>query len=522
LNKQIPNYLRLVTDTSLQPKPVVPNEDLAPLERVCQSFASATGWQLEYSTQPLAKSSLMWSAPVNPGVGIAPGHIGLYSTPAERDARLPLEAASPLAEAIGQMWAEVLVTRDALWHREAELAAGVPLVVREDDPRAPSLSQRLEAVIKGGAEAIGCQAAALYLLDAATTELKLRASWGLPRRRLTDRARPLAPALADLEAMLGHAVVLVDASMFDYWKVPERKYRSCICVPVSSPSMPLGTLWLFCDRVRDFTDAETNIAEVVAGRLAADLERETLVDDAVLARDQVRQIAAAERRQYQQTPCMPPLVDGWQVAARADHAEALGGTFYDWFALGDGGLAILAGDTLGAGVEGALAANLLRGAARAQGAERRAAHDLLQRANSILWSGSAGEAEAGLFHGLIDAKRPVLEYCLAGPMRLISIVRDGCSVLTGPSAALGKHDAVRLATSHHPMRSGEVVVAYGTRFLADQDEEILAAFDQRLALALELQLNLPTSELVELAAETLRSYFTPQRMDRIVTVIKRR
>ena len=72
----------------------------------------------------------------------------------------------------------VFAARHALRQREAELATFVPVVVRADET--PSLATRLEAVLRGGAEAIGCQAAGLYLLDPATTELKLRSSWGLP------------------------------------------------------------------------------------------------------------------------------------------------------------------------------------------------------------------------------------------------------------------------------------------------------------------------------------------------------
>lgn len=191
MNKQIPNYLRLVTDTSLQPRGQR-DEDRAVLDRACQSFVEATGWSLEFapgeSTEAL--TNLLWSAPVNPGVGVTPGHIRLFTSALDTVA-IPLEQASLLAQSIGDLWGELLAMRQAVWEREAELATGVPLVLRSDDDRAPSLAQRLEAVLKGGAEAIGCQAAALYLLDAATTELKLRSSFGLPRRRLLDPARPL-------------------------------------------------------------------------------------------------------------------------------------------------------------------------------------------------------------------------------------------------------------------------------------------------------------------------------------------
>lgn len=525
MNKQIPNYLRLVTDTSLQPVPSR-NEDLAALERVCETFSAATGWRLEYATGPVPaeQTNLMWSAPVDPGVGASPGHIRLFLPP-ERSAdftpRVTLEECGPLADSIGRLWSELLSTRHALWQREAELAAGVPLVVRDDDELAPSLGERLEAVLRGGAEAIGCQAAALYLLDAATTELKLRSSWGLPRRRLTEPARPLRPALADLEALLGHAVVLVEPALFDHWKVPEQGFPACVCVPVASPSMPLGTLWAFCDHPREFSDAQTNILEVVAGRIAADLERETLVDEAVSARDQSQQVAAAERFEREQLPRIAPLVDGWEIAAAAYHAGPLGGSFYDWFALGDGSLSVVAGDVCAAGIEGALTASSLRGAARAFEPDRKKAHRLVEKANSILWTGSAGNAQAGLFHAIVENGGRSIEYASAGPIRVLAVGDDAVTVLAGHSAPLGRDEKVKLATRHRSLSPGALLLAYGTTFMGEADEEVLAALDTRLALALEPRLRQTADELVGFVGEVLQSYGARDSADRLLVLIKR-
>ena len=105
-------------------------------------------------------------------------------------------------------------------------------------------------------------------------------------------------------------------------------------------------------------------------------------------------------------------------------------------------------------------------------------------------------------------------------MRVLAIGRGGVTSLEGPSAPLGEQERVRLADLHHPMRRGEVVVAYGTTFLADADEDVLAAFDQRLALALEPSLTRPAGELIDLAGDVLRSYFTADRNDRIILLVK--
>jgi hypothetical protein len=526
VNKQIPSYLKLVTDTINQ-VPAAWTDDLAGLTGVCRAFEQATGWRLEYADQPTssAQSNLMWSAPVNPGVGNSPGHVRLFSTEKQGGGplpRVPLEQAGSLADAFGQLWGELLATRRALAQREAELASDVPMVLRTDEEESPSLAERLQAVLRGGAEAIDCQAAGLYLLDSATTALKLRSSWGLPCKRLTDPARPLRTALADLEALLGHAVVLTDDQLRDYWKVPEEKFASCVCVPVSRGSMPLGTLWAFCREPRDFTAAQTNIWEVVAGRVAADLERQVLIDEAVSARDQVRQIETAERLQQEQLPRIAPKIDGWEIAAKVDHAGPLGGTFYDWFALDDGSLAVLAGTALQCGVGGAMTASGLRGAARAFGQGRKATHVLLQKANSILWTGSAGNTCAGLFQAVVEANAASLAFSVAGPLRLLAVRGSGSTALAGPTPPLGLQEDVPIDEVRRALAPGELLLVYAASQLAEANKETLAALDKRLILSLLPCRGRPAAELVEIAGSVLRSDPALKRSDRLLLVIKRR
>src|SRR5262249_31317690 len=155
-------------------------------------------------------------------------------------------------------------------------------------------------------------------------------------------ARPLRGSLADLEALLGHAVVLTDKALHAHWRVPEQAFAACVCVPVASANMPLGTLWLFAREPREFSDSQTNIIEVVAGRLAADLERQLLADEARRARTGPRELAKltavsdvaeiptedATARSLRHVPTTAPLVEGWQVAAKM-HDAPTGGLFYD-------------------------------------------------------------------------------------------------------------------------------------------------------------------------------------------------
>ena len=260
------------------------------------------------------------------------------------DARCSQEAAQDLAAAIADLLQELHQTRCALWQREAELAAGVPVMPHPDEQT--HLAERLESVLKAGAQAVGCQAAAIYLLDDATRKLKLRACWGLPRSRFVDSPRPLRGATADLEALVGHAVIVRNAELLPNWQIPE-EFRSAVCVPISSPTTPFGTLWTFCDHGRDFSVDETNLIEIVAGRIAADLERAVLLNQTLKLRSLARQLTHAAQWQQHRLPRIKPMLPGWDLSGWTAQAGAMGGDFHDWFVLLSGDLAVAVGDAQG-------------------------------------------------------------------------------------------------------------------------------------------------------------------------------
>ena len=210
-------------------------ESVASLPEMLAAFREVTGWSLEFSAARSRSTQPSMRGP--PRSPRASEHLSDPPLSVRPDRLRPLwKRRLPRARgggaAVGAMLGELSATRQALWEREAELAAGVPVAGRPANQQ--HLAARLEAVLKGGAQAIGCQSAGLYLLDEATTSLKLRSSWGLPPQRLLAPPRPLRGAVADLEAMLGHAVVLEDAQLLDHWQPPE-KVLSAACVRFLRP-----------------------------------------------------------------------------------------------------------------------------------------------------------------------------------------------------------------------------------------------------------------------------------------------
>lgn len=393
------------------------------------AFARATGWLLRLrENQPATTGSDLTGSNSNTSsTGIAPGTVSLELSPAPLTAvRTPRRLAESLAKAIARMLGEVASTRHALWQREAELAAGVPVAARPAEPEA--LAERLDGILRGGCEALDCTAAALYLLDAGTTELKLRSAWGLARYKLAEPPRPLRGATADLEALTGHAVVLANAELCALWHAPEAA-EAALCVPVASPSMPLGTLWFFASHARDFDDRQTQLAEIVAGRLAADLEREVLLGDAAArsASDRRERSAACWTRDH---TALPPLdLPGWSIAfapcaERADAGGADQGNagndgddraiFADCFLTEHDTLAVVLGASQHAGPEGQMAVTAVRTAVRAHAARLRRASAVLDAVHQTVSAALAGDLSTSLAVALVHPNSGWFHFAATG------------------------------------------------------------------------------------------------------------
>ncbi|HVX13955.1 MAG TPA: SpoIIE family protein phosphatase [Pirellulales bacterium] len=452
-----PSYLKLYNEA--RPASSGRLGDFWPgLDKLCRAFERATGWPLQCIPEPAnVDADVLWSAPATAEaadgeemrVGVAASE-GVASSHAPVD----LQATVDLAATIGQLLADLARARQALWKREAELAAGVPLPLRTDEAH---LAERLRSSLRAAAQAIGGRSAALYLLDETTSYLKLRSVWGLPQERLLLPPRELAQSRADLEALLGHAIVLGDDATQAAFQPPEPA-AVAVCVPVSSATAPLGTLWVFGDRRRPVSDRKVNMLEVVAGRIAADLEREMLVVASADTSQKTRQFATAERWQDDRLPHVSPSSDVWQLAGWTQAAGDLHHEFYDWFVRADDSLVLALGGARQQAIEAALTAASLRTCVRAHAGYSGDPAEWLGRINEALANESPGEQTATLFAGVADAKGRTVRLAAAGELVICRITGDRAEPLAGPVSLLGSEWAERPKAIEVTFEPGDVLV----------------------------------------------------------------
>lgn len=486
--KQIPDYLKLHVEETATTTRAPAAFDC--VEHLCRAFAQATGWNLAYD--PPTPRQIHAAGEVPSGIA------GLILSPAERPddaafARVPRQQVEQLAAAIASVLGELDQTRAALVAREAELAAGVPVTQRSDETA--KLAERLESTLAAGAETVGAQAAALYLLDEATSQLKLRACYGLPKSRLVAPPRPLRGALADLEALLGHAVVLEDTELLAHWRCPEA-YASAVCVPVSTPSTPLGTLWIFSETQRDFTPQQTNMIELAAGRIAADLEREMLLSAGMHTREVERDLHEASRWQEERLPTVAPVVDDWEIAGASEAAGKLSSEFFDWSIVSNGQLALAVADAHARGVSAGLSSAALQAALKAHEVHRHDAGKMLERINETLWTTSPGGQYASLFYGLVTPDTGEIEYAAAGRTSALIVHERGHILLADGAPPLGVDLEANVVLQRNVIPAGGLLLLASDGVLAATDATGRHWDELALAEFLQRQLNYSVDELL--------------------------
>jgi sigma-B regulation protein RsbU (phosphoserine phosphatase) len=483
------SHLRIFQDGADGPRPSDTDAPQA-VSALCRTFYEATGWPLRYVpvSQAGEYPDPLWSAPVDPGVGDTPGYLMIGAAQEEEteppSRNVNFQAATALANSSADVLGELLRYRAALARREAELAASIPVVGHPDEPA--HLAERLLAVLRGGAQGIGCHAAGLYLLDDTTSQLKLRSCWGLPAQRLVDPARPLRGAVADLEALTGHAVVLTQPAMMEYWCVPE-SCAAAVCVPISTATTLLGTLWMFADEPRDFNDRETNLVEIVAGRLAGELEREILLSEGMASADLRRQFDTGQRLQQGQLPRIPPLVDPWDVAGSTRPSRGPDGAFYDWFTPDDGSLGISVGDAQPHGIEAALVGQSVRSAIRAHAAHETDPGRILSYASRDLWSGSAGDQYSAALYAVMAPDSGTVRLAMAGNIVALVLRGDDWEPLATGQIPLGVQGEETYSTRELTLQPGQALVIATGGIRTEIDSRGRSLDEQTLADALRAQ-----------------------------------
>jgi phosphoserine phosphatase RsbU/P len=207
-------------------------------------------------------------------------------------------------------------------------------------------------------EVLEVDTAALFVLDERSRELEAWAAIGIDEEALRSVGVPVGKGFTGRIAQLKQTLVLdkVDVSTVASPALVARGLRAMLGTPLLDEGKLVGVLHVGSLSDRQFGPEEAELLELAAGRLAG----------AVRARTLAGEQEAAELLERSLRPSALPHVTGLSLAARYIPAErAVGGDWYDLFALPSGEVWLVTWDVAGHGLQGATVMGRTRSTMRA-------------------------------------------------------------------------------------------------------------------------------------------------------------
>ena len=482
VTKTIPDYLRLHGQTV--PVLTEPPSQQSSLEAFWQSYSDVTGWRVDQKTLDRGE------------VGILPA-VNLQTSEMNSEIAVSKLSATRLAEAANGLVRELETNREKLRQQEVELAARAPILGTEAARQ--TLSKQIDAILQRAVTGTGCQAAAIYLLDEDTQQLHCRISHGLPSNRIEQAPRSLRGSRGDLQAMVDRVVAISDLKGQDSetWSSPEPDYSSAICATIESDGVPVGTLWIFNDQRKDFSVAETTVAELSASEIGERLRQASSEKQQV---QELRNEPAQDLAQWQfeSLPVGSLVASGWRVDGMLESPRPWASGWHLWDILPDGTLMIVLAEAVDDSVKGAMTAALARAAVTAHTGYRHKPADLLQRVSDTLWQSSTAEQLLSLLYARIDPFSGEAELACAGSLQAVVGNRYGSrSVCTPVSDPLNTAIEVDPVVESFHLQPGETFLAYtsglaqsfsGSASISHALQDAMAAKDQNPLARLRRQI----------------------------------
>ncbi|MCP2342433.1 PP2C family protein-serine/threonine phosphatase [Actinomadura rupiterrae] len=225
-----------------------------------------------------------------------------------------------------------------------------------------NVEEFLDTLLERVQETLEVDTAAVLLLDRPGGHLVATAARGLEEEVVQAARVPVGQGFAGRIAAERRPVVIEDvptAHVFNTLLI-ERGLRAMLGVPLISAGRLLGVLHVGTTTPRRFTEEDTELLQVAAGRAATAVQ-------ALLGQSER---AAALELQRSLVPAAPPALPGLELAARYRPGAAdVGGDWYDVFPLPSGDVGIVMGDVAGHGLGAAVVMGRMRSALRAYALE---------------------------------------------------------------------------------------------------------------------------------------------------------
>jgi serine phosphatase RsbU (regulator of sigma subunit) len=362
------------------------------------------------------------------------------------------------------------------------------------------LDQLLAELLRRVSEILGADTAAILLVDDDGKTLSARAAKGLEEEVERGFRLPIGMGFAGRVAATRSPVAIPDLENSTIEVVNplmrEKGVRSLLGVPLVVEARVIGVLHVGSLTLRDFTDEDARLLQLVGDRVALSIEHARFAT----------QHRIAQTLQRALLPHQLPTLPGLSVAARYLPAAAetqVGGDWYDVIELDHRTIGMAIGDVAGRGLMAAAFMGQLRSALRASALEGDPPGPVLTRVARFVDLGDAPMAT--MLYGTLNLETLELVYARAGHPYPLLLREDGSSeyLIDEGNPPLGAGLVSHYREQRVSLRPGETLLLY-TDGLIERRGERLSEGEARLAEVLAsapAKLELKCSSVIERMTE---------------------
>ena len=384
----------------------------------------------------------------------------------------------------------------------------------------------LETTVKRVVEVMSVKAGIIRLLDEETGELVTKSVHNLSDAYLKKGPVLLSENEVDQAAFRGEAVYIANVVSDPRTRYPGEAAAvgivSGLCVPMTFRGRTIGVMRAYTGEPHAFSETEEALLRSFASQAASAVISSRLFEEHLEAERTQRQVEAAGHIQRRMMPDLPPLRSGLAFGCVYNPSLQVGGDFYDFIELQNGGVAVCIADVVGKGIPAALMMASVRSALRAHVSCSVTIEETISEVNRHMCRDTLASEFATLFFGIMDADGRTFAYCNAGHPPPLLLHGGGRRELNAGGLVIGVDENATYEHETIEIETGDLLVMVTdgvTEAMDFQDEEYGR---QRLVTSIEKHHALDASAMASQILWDVRRFvgLADQSDDITIVVIK--
>ncbi len=300
--------------------------------------------------------------------------------------------------------------------------------------------------------------------------------------------------------------------------------KSLLSIPLrGSDGTVIGVLQAL-NKPDGFQPADAELLGLAAAYAANSLEAQRNREAAEGARLLQKEIDIASNVQRRLFPQNPPKIAGLDFAALCRPAKGVGGDYYDFIAMPDGGMILTLGDVSGKGIAAAVLMASIQASIRTKVVEPPASlANLIEGFNKAIYSFSTSDKYSTLFVAQVDATGRKFRYVTAGQEPPVLLRADGTvESLNVGGMPVGLVPFAKYEQGDLELGTGDVILicSDGVAEAMNADQEMLD--NEAVEQLVRDYAALPAVEITQKVIEAVDAFANgaPQSDDITITVLR--